>query len=478
MNLARTNPLSIRSMTALKVAGGVALLATAAGLVYKATRPALVAPGPMLQAGSQTLVVQAPAGTTAAVLQGELAQVLGPTQALPFTSIPLALEDPNAATLWSLTVVLTGATSLSALNSLFGPIGVWFLGTTAPALTWTANTSTVTAGKAAKLTIATTGNPSVADVTAYLTAQGLTNLTGSLTPSGSAWTATATSANTGALNDLTVTYNGATQTYAVESATATQGLGSVGWDYPAAAVTQSIPGASGYGVHVFPEPTATPAVPTQSPGPAAPTQSPSTGPAAPTQTSLVPGKWYELGSQFILTETLQALASATPGDIPSSVLTILKSSHQPLAIQILASLRTRQPTRWVSVYGQVLENGVTGPVSGVVGAFVQYGKPLGYMFALQALPETLYGATTSPTGPTQQAAAQAMYAALAAHGYCQSDVPIYRAFQTSMGLVADGYPGTNTINALSQIIGHPPAGPGGYRAPHLSVGRISRLDHR
>ena len=78
---------------------------------------------PSYGAGGHTFAVQAPTGTTAASLQTELAATLGTVQALPYTAIPLALEDPNAATLWSVTVVLTGATNLSALNAVFNPAG-------------------------------------------------------------------------------------------------------------------------------------------------------------------------------------------------------------------------------------------------------------------------------------------------------------------------------------------------------------------
>jgi peptidoglycan hydrolase-like protein with peptidoglycan-binding domain len=48
----------------------------------------------------------------------------------------------------------------------------------------------------------------------------------------------------------------------------------------------------------------------------------------------------------------------------------------------------------------------------------------------------------------QQAAAQ-MALAIQQNGYRLSDQATYQAFQTAAGLTADGFPGTNTMNALS-----------------------------
>jgi hypothetical protein len=46
-------------------------------------------------------------------------------------------------------------------------------------------------------------------------------------------------------------------------------------------------------------------------------------------------------------------------------------------------------------------------------------------------------------------AATAMNDALMAHGYKQSDMGLYKAFQQSAGLTADGFPGSSTMQALS-----------------------------
>jgi hypothetical protein len=51
-------------------------------------------------------------------------------------------------------------------------------------------------------------------------------------------------------------------------------------------------------------------------------------------------------------------------------------------------------------------------------------------------------------GPNISAAATAMNDALLAHGYKQSDMPLYSAFQTEAGLTADGFPGAATMAAL------------------------------
>jgi hypothetical protein len=59
----------------------------------------------------------------------------------------------------------------------------------------------------------------------------------------------------------------------------------------------------------------------------------------------------------------------------------------------------------------------------------------------------LMGAPTS-----EETAAQAMLDALVAHGYKQSDMGLYKAFQTAAGLTADGYPGTATIEELKNVI--------------------------
>jgi hypothetical protein len=59
--------------------------------------------------------------------------------------------------------------------------------------------------------------------------------------------------------------------------------------------------------------------------------------------------------------------------------------------------------------------------------------------------------STPPSTPTQQAAVQ-MATAIAQNGYRRSDQGIYQAFQSSAGLTADGFPGTNTMNALGSTL--------------------------
>jgi hypothetical protein len=63
---------------------------------------------------------------------------------------------------------------------------------------------------------------------------------------------------------------------------------------------------------------------------------------------------------------------------------------------------------------------------------------------------------TPPTPPTpgtpqtaRQTAAFNVSAAIGGNGYRQSDQAIYSAYQAAAGLTADGFPGTNTMNALA-----------------------------
>ncbi len=49
-------------------------------------------------------------------------------------------------------------------------------------------------------------------------------------------------------------------------------------------------------------------------------------------------------------------------------------------------------------------------------------------------------------------AAAAMNDALAAHGYKQTDMGLYKEFQRSMGIAADGYPGTGTMGRLAAVL--------------------------
>ncbi len=57
----------------------------------------------------------------------------------------------------------------------------------------------------------------------------------------------------------------------------------------------------------------------------------------------------------------------------------------------------------------------------------------------------------TPTTPVQLAAFN-MAAALQSSGYRMADQAIYKAFQTAAGLTADGFPGTNTMNALATAL--------------------------
>lgn len=67
------------------------------------------------------------------------------------------------------------------------------------------------------------------------------------------------------------------------------------------------------------------------------------------------------------------------------------------------------------------------------------------------------GVVVTPVNyPTLAAAASAMNAALAAHGYVRTDQPIYAGFQIKAGdLTVDAFPGTHTMNRLRNVL---PAG--------------------
>jgi hypothetical protein len=56
------------------------------------------------------------------------------------------------------------------------------------------------------------------------------------------------------------------------------------------------------------------------------------------------------------------------------------------------------------------------------------------------------------SAPSLQASAIAMNNALLAHGYKQADQGLYRAFETAAGLTPDGFPGTNTMGKLQQVL--------------------------
>ena len=54
--------------------------------------------------------------------------------------------------------------------------------------------------------------------------------------------------------------------------------------------------------------------------------------------------------------------------------------------------------------------------------------------------------------PVVQSAAVAMNTALGTHGYKQTDMPLYMAFQRTAGLTTDGYPGPKTMGALQTAL--------------------------
>jgi peptidoglycan hydrolase-like protein with peptidoglycan-binding domain len=72
--------------------------------------------------------------------------------------------------------------------------------------------------------------------------------------------------------------------------------------------------------------------------------------------------------------------------------------------------------------------------------------------------------TPSPAGgplTNVQQTAVDMNNAITNDGYVQADMDTYKAFQTAAGLTADGYPGTNTYNALISALAsiNPPVAP-------------------
>lgn len=78
--------------------------------------------------------------------------------------------------------------------------------------------------------------------------------------------------------------------------------------------------------------------------------------------------------------------------------------------------------------------------------------------AASATPAPAPAATPAPapavTGGSsaQIAAATAMNTALSVHGYKAADQPLYMAFQRSVGLKADGFPGTGTMSKLQSVL--------------------------
>jgi hypothetical protein len=69
------------------------------------------------------------------------------------------------------------------------------------------------------------------------------------------------------------------------------------------------------------------------------------------------------------------------------------------------------------------------------------------------VPATGNSVPGSSTVPAATNAAVVMNTALASHGYKKSDQNLYKAFQTSVNLKADGLPGPNTMNALQTALG-------------------------
>lgn len=87
--------------------------------------------------------------------------------------------------------------------------------------------------------------------------------------------------------------------------------------------------------------------------------------------------------------------------------------------------------------------------------FFAFDTPVGtavsaLKFIGAAKARALMGDLSNPTA--EETAAQAMLTALEAHGYKQSDMGLYKAFQAAAGLTADGYPGTKTIEELKNVI--------------------------
>jgi hypothetical protein len=59
---------------------------------------------------------------------------------------------------------------------------------------------------------------------------------------------------------------------------------------------------------------------------------------------------------------------------------------------------------------------------------------------------------TLPPDASEQAAAVAMNDALNAHGYKESDMGLYKAFQRAVGLNPDGFPGEKTMQELKDVL--------------------------
>lgn len=101
----------------------------------------------------------------------------------------------------------------------------------------------------------------------------------------------------------------------------------------------------------------------------------------------------------------------------------------------------------LALYHVVDERGPSG-----VYRFFAYETPFGRSVS------AVYGSLAGTLGaadiddPATQAAATAMNNALLAHGYKYADMALYKAFQQLAGLAADGFPGTQTMTELKDVL--------------------------
>jgi len=100
----------------------------------------------------------------------------------------------------------------------------------------------------------------------------------------------------------------------------------------------------------------------------------------------------------------------------------------------------------LALYHYVDEHGPAG-----VYRFFAYETPFGRSVSAICGSEGTLGAADIQD-PATQAAATAMNNALLAHGYKYADQGLYKAFQTLAGLAADGYPGTQTMTELKDVL--------------------------
>lgn len=101
-----------------------------------------------------------------------------------------------------------------------------------------------------------------------------------------------------------------------------------------------------------------------------------------------------------------------------------------------------------------------GP-GGALYRFFAFDSPLGrHVAAMQPPATSMLGApprtgtlgVADITDPQTQADAAQMNDALIAHGYKESDMPIYAAFQEDAGLTTDGFPGPQTMKELGDVL--------------------------